>query len=49
MIQYSNNIQNHRWSCFSKDKDFCEFVEQFRQQDNSLPFTVIPLDKNKQN
>ena len=44
----ATTLQNHRWSCFIKDKDFYEFVEQFRQQDNSLPFTVIPLDKNKQ-
>lgn len=44
----ATTLQNHRWSCFIKDKDFDEFVQQFRQEDNSLPFTVLPIDKNKQ-
>ena len=44
----ATTLQNHRWSCFIKDKEFDEYVEQFRQEDKSLPFTVLPIDKNKQ-
>lgn len=39
---------NHRLSVLIKDKDFDNFVNQFRDKDNSLPFTVVPIDKNRQ-
>jgi hypothetical protein len=39
---------NHRLSVLIKDKDFDNFVNQFRDKDNSLPFKVIPVDKNRQ-
>lgn len=39
---------NHRLSVLIKDKDFDNFINQFRDKDNSLPFTVIPIDKNQQ-
>ena len=39
---------NHRLSVLIKDKDFDNFVNQFRNKDNSLPFIVIPIDKNRQ-
>tara|TARA_A100001011_G_C14274489_1_gene828526 strand:- start:37 stop:660 length:624 start_codon:yes stop_codon:yes gene_type:complete len=44
----ATTIKNHRLSCFIKDKEFNEFVNSFRDNDNELPFTVIPIDKNKQ-
>jgi len=44
----ATTIKNHRLSVFIKDKDFNNFVEQFRDIDNNLPFTVIPIDKNRQ-
>lgn len=44
----ATNIKNHRLSCFIKDKEFNEFVNQFRDNNNELPFRVIPIDKNKQ-
>ena len=44
----ATTINNHRLSVLIKDKDFNNFVNQFRDKDNSLPFTVIPIDKNRQ-
>lgn len=44
----ATTIKNHRLSVLIKDKDFDNFVNQFRDKDNSLPFTVIPIDKNRQ-
>jgi len=44
----ATTIKNHRLSCLIKDKDFNTFVDQFKDSDNSLPFTVIPIDENKQ-
>ena len=44
----ATTINNHRLSVLIKDKDFDNFVNQFRDKDNSLPFTLIPIDKNRQ-
>lgn len=39
---------NHRLSCEIKDKDFNEYISQFKNMNNDLPFQVIPIDSNKQ-
>ena len=44
----ATTIKNHRLSCLIKDKDFNKFVDSFRDNDNSLSFTVIPIDEKKQ-
>tara|TARA_Y100000591_G_scaffold333389_1_gene376981 strand:+ start:12478 stop:13110 length:633 start_codon:yes stop_codon:yes gene_type:complete len=44
----ATTVENHRLSCLIKDKEFNTFIEQFRDDDNSIPFTVLPIDKNKQ-
>lgn len=40
--------KNHRLSIFIKDNHFKSFIHQFRDTDNNLPFTIIPIDENKQ-
>lgn len=39
---------NHRVSCEIKDKDFNEYISQFKNINNDLPFQVIPIDNIKQ-
>jgi len=45
----ATTIKNHRLSVLIKDKDFDNFVNQFRDKDNSLPFTLIPIIKIDKN
>jgi len=44
----ATTVKNHRLSCLIKDKDFNTFVDQFKDDNNSLPFMVIPIDEDKQ-
>ena len=44
----ATTIANHRLSILIKDNEFDTFINQFRYEDNSLPFTVIPIDQNRQ-
>lgn len=44
----ATTTKNHRLSALIKDKNFISFVKQFRDNNNKLPFTVIPIDENKQ-
>lgn len=45
----ATTIKNHRITCFIKDKDFNDFIQEFKDKDNNLPFRVLPIDKNRQN
>ena len=44
----ATTIANHRLSVLIKDQEFDNFVNQFRDSDNNLPFIVLPIDKNLQ-
>ena len=44
----ATTVANHRLSVLIKDKDFDNFINQFRDEDNNLPFIVVPFDKNRQ-
>jgi hypothetical protein len=44
----ATTVANHRLSVLIKDKEFDNFVNNFRDKDNNLPFTVVPIDKNRQ-
>lgn len=47
-IVIATSKNNHRLSCEIKDKDFNEYISQFKNINNDLPFQVIPIDSTKQ-
>jgi len=51
-VQHDNviatTVNNHRWSCPVKDKDFPQLLEDIKDKNGNIPVTVLPIDKNKQ-
>lgn len=45
----ATNYQGYRYACQVKDKNFDKLIEDSLDENNNLPFIVLPIDENRQN
>ena len=44
----ATNYKGYRYACQVKDKDFDKLIEDSFDENNNLPFIVLPIDENRQ-